>query len=122
MTYRGVKISANLPDDEYIFRQVRSIYSVANKLKAIFSKCSYMVKNMLVLQLLYAFLSLYTFFGLINKNYSGFFLTWIYFTTCEFRQKPEKHYATKSHKIIVYSHIDSMGLYWDKIDHHIKNV
>ena len=43
----GVKISANLSDDEDIFRQVRSSYCAANKLKAKFSKCSYEVKNML---------------------------------------------------------------------------
>ena len=46
MTYLGVKISANLSDDEDIFRQMRSIYSAANKLKAEFSKCFYVVKNM----------------------------------------------------------------------------
>ena len=47
VTYLGVKISANLSDDEDIFRQVRSSYYAANKLKARFSKCSYVVKNML---------------------------------------------------------------------------
>ena len=47
MTYLGVKISANLSDDEDIFRQLRSSYYAANKLKAKFSKCSYVVKNML---------------------------------------------------------------------------
>ena len=47
VTYLGVKISANLSDDEDIFRQVRSSYCAANKLKAKFSKCSYVVKNML---------------------------------------------------------------------------
>ena len=47
VTYLGVKISANLSEDEDIFLQVRSSYSAANKLKAKFSKCSYVVKNML---------------------------------------------------------------------------
>ena len=47
MTYLGVKISANLSDDEDIFRQKRSIYCAANKLKAKFSKCFFVVKNML---------------------------------------------------------------------------
>ena len=47
VTYLGVKISANLSDDEDIFRQVRSSYCAANKLKAKFSKCSYEKKNML---------------------------------------------------------------------------
>ena len=34
VTYLGVKISANLSDDENIFHQVRSIYCAANKLKS----------------------------------------------------------------------------------------
>ena len=33
VTYLGVKISANLSDDENIFFQVRSIHCAANKLK-----------------------------------------------------------------------------------------
>ena len=46
------------------------------------------------------------------------------FTTCEGRQKPNKHYVTKSHKIIVNkaAYSDSLGLYWDEIDHHSENI
>ena len=47
VSYLGVKISANLSDDEDIFRQVRSSYCAANILQAKFSKCFYVVKNVL---------------------------------------------------------------------------
>ena len=43
-----------------------------------------------------------TFFGLINQNCCGV-LNLIYFTTRGGWQKPDKHYVTKSHKIIVDS-------------------
>ena len=48
----------------------------------------------------------------------------MYFATCEGRQKPDKHYVTKSRKIIVGSPftVDSLGLYWDEIDRHIENI
>ena len=48
VTYLDFKISANLSDNkEDSFRQVRSTYCTANKLKAKFLKCSFMVKNKL---------------------------------------------------------------------------
>ena len=63
-----------------------------------------------------------TFFGLINQNYCKFFeFNLGYFATCQCRQKPDKHYVTNSHKIIVDSHLASLGLYWDEIDRHVEN-
>lgn len=47
VTYLGVKLNSSLTDNDDILRQVRSVYCAANKLKAKFSKCSLVVKNVL---------------------------------------------------------------------------
>ena len=47
LTYIGVKIFANLSDDDDILHQVRSLYCAPNKLKVKLLKCLHKVKNIL---------------------------------------------------------------------------
>ena len=69
LTYLGVKLNSHLTDDDDIFRQVKSLYCAANKLR--FLHCSHAVKIVLFRAYCTYYMLPISGISLINLHYAG---------------------------------------------------